>query len=68
MLGLTQVSLLNKLGAPVAPPPSLLLLFAGWGFLVLLALPCVLEGGGVSRVAYRAYLGRVGGSRWGWVR
>ena len=32
----------------------------------LLTLPCVL-GGGVSCVAYRAQLGRLGGSGWGWV-
>ena len=41
-------------GWPCSPPCS------------LLALPCVL-GGGVSFVAYRAQLGRLGGSRWGWV-
>ena len=31
----------------------------------LLALPCVCWGGGVSCGAYRAQLGRLGGSRWG---
>ena len=45
---------------PFAPFRPLLLSLAA------LALSCVL-GGGVSFVAYRAQLGRVGGSRWGWV-
>ena len=47
-------SLFNKKEMePLSPSPSsLLLLFAGWG---LFFLP------------YRAQLGRVGGSRWGWV-
>ena len=39
---------------PLSPPTSsLLLLFAGWGLIFFLP--------------YRAQLGRVGGSRWGWV-
>ena len=40
---------LSHTQAPVGPPPSLLLLFAGLGFLVL--------------QQYRAQLGRLGGSR-----
>ena len=45
----------------LALPPSPLLLSTGWGFLVSPSFPCVL-GGGISCVAYRAQLGRVGGS------
>ena len=72
-----SVSLLNKhppslwLGlaspqwSPCWPfPPPQLLLSAGWGFLVLLALLCV-GGVGFRVLTYRAQFGRVGGSRVG---
>ena len=43
-------------------------LIRGLARLRVLSLPfLVCWGGGVSCVAYRAQLGRVGGSRWGWV-
>ena len=53
-------------GAPVGPPPfpAAPLHRLGFPCLPFLSL-CV--GGGVPCVADRAQLGRVGGSRWGWV-
>ena len=56
----------HRCSALMMIPGVQLFLFAGWGFLVPAAFLCVL-GGGVSCVAYRAQLGRLGGSRWGWV-
>ena len=67
---------LRSLWSPPLSPPSrfgsfiLLSSSSGWPrspSCFLLALPCVCWGGGVSCVPYRAQLGCLGGSRWGWV-